>query len=117
MIPGRKDSFIYDSKGKLLWKYIGKDDPSPHQQEQTEFFRMIREDEYINQAESGAISTMTAILGRMATYTGQMITWEEAMKSQENLLPEKLAMDAEPRVKPDKDGNYPIPMPGITKFI
>ncbi|MFC2126451.1 Gfo/Idh/MocA family protein [Bacteroidota bacterium] len=117
MIPGKKDSFIYDSKGKLLWKYLGKDDPAPHQVEQTEFFRMIREDEYINQAESGAMSTMTAILGRMATYTGQMITWDEAMKSEENLLPEKLSLDAKPLVKPDKDGNYPIPMPGITKFI
>jgi len=117
MIPGIQNSFIYDSKGKLLWKYIGKDDPSARQLEQTEFFRMIRTDEYINQAESGAMSTMTAILGRMATYTGQVITWDEAMKSQENLLPEKLTLDAEAPVKPDKDGNYPIPMPGKTKFI
>lgn len=117
MIPGKKDSFIYDSKGKLLWKYLGKDDPSPHQVEQTEFFRMIREDEYINQAESGAISTMTAIMGRMATYTGQMITWDEAMKSEENLLPEKFTWDAEPPVIPDENGNYPIPVPGQIKRI
>jgi myo-inositol 2-dehydrogenase/D-chiro-inositol 1-dehydrogenase len=117
MIPGKQDSFIYDSKGNVIWKYLGKEDPPPHQVEQTEFFRMIRDDEYINQAESGARSTMTAILGRMATYTGQMITWDEAMKSKENLLPEKLTMDGEPSVKPDKEGNYPIPMPGITKFI
>lgn len=114
-VPARQLSTIYDNKGNVIWEYLGKDDTEPHQVEQTEFFRMLRQDEYINQAESGAISTMTAIMGRMATYSGQKVTWEEAINSTENLLPKEFSWTAEPPVKPDKDGAYPIPMPGTYK--
>ncbi len=115
-IPARQSSIIYDKNGEIIWKYIGKDDPEPHQVEQTEFFRMLRQDEYINQAESGALSTMTAIMGRMATYSGQEITWDEAINSNKNLLPKEFSWDAEPPVKPDENGAYPIPMPGTYKI-
>ena len=77
---------------------------------------MLRQDEYINQAESGAESTMTAIIGRMATYSGQEIVWEDAMKSTKNLLPEELSWTAEAPVKPDAKGAYPIPVPGSYKL-
>ena len=111
-IPGRQSSAIYDSKGDVIWKYDGKNDTEPHQVEQTEFFKMLREDKYINQGELGALSTMTAIMGRMATYSGQMVTWEEAINSNKNLLPEELSWKAEPPVRPDENGAYPIPKPG-----
>ncbi len=52
-----------------------------------------------------------------STYTGQPLTWEEAINSQQTLAPAKYAFDAEPPVLPDKDGRYPIAMPGVTKFI
>ena len=110
--PGRQQSVIFDAEGNSIWKYDGKNDAEPHQVEQTEFFRMLREDEYINQAESGAMSTMTAIMGRMATYSGQMITWDQAINSNQNLLPEKLSFDAEAPVLPDENGAYAIPKPG-----
>lgn len=115
-VPGRQSSSIYDNKGNVIWKYDGKDDIEPHQVEQTELFRMLRQDEYINQAESAANSTMTAILGRMATYSGQEITWENAMKSTINLLPKELSWNAEAPVKPDEHGAYPIPKPGSYKL-
>jgi hypothetical protein len=73
---------------------------------------MLREDKYINQGELGALSTMTAIMGRMATYSGQMISWDDAINSNKNLLPEELTWTAEPPVKPDENGYYPIPKPG-----
>lgn len=111
-IPGRQSSAIYDSKGDVIWKYDGKNDTEPHQVEQTEFFKMLREDKYINQGELGALSTMTAIMGRMATYSGQMITWDDAINSNKNLLPEELSWTAEPPVRPDGNGAYPIPIPG-----
>lgn len=110
--PQRQISEIFDKKGKMLWKYDGSNDTEPHQVEQTVFLDMFRKGEYINQAESGAMSTMTAIMGRMATYSGQMITWDEAMASNQNLLPSVMAFDAEPPVKPDANGNYQIPAPG-----
>ena len=112
-----EQSTIYNAKGENIWKYDGKNDTEPHQVEQTEFFKMLREDKYINQAESGAMSTMTAIMGRMATYSGQMISWDEAIESNKNLLPETLSFSAEAPVKPDKNGAYQIPMPGSYKIM
>lgn len=115
-IPERQSSSIYDYKGNIIWKYDGEDDLEPHQVEQTEFFKMLRKGEYINQAESGAISTMTAIMGRMATYSGQEIIWKEAMKSTMDLLPKELSWTAEPPTTPDESGAYPIPKPGSYKL-
>ena len=60
---------------------------------------------------------MVAILGRMATYTGQVIEWKEAMNSQEELSPDRYAWDANPPVLPDENGRYPMAVPGVTKFV
>ncbi len=117
-IPQSQQLTLFDRKGKATYQYDGKEDGSPHQIEQDVFIRKIMNDEPINQAESGAISTMTAILGRMATYTGQMITWEQAMISQENLMPDNLlSWDMNPPVLPLEDGTYPIPIPGKTQLL
>ena len=40
---------------------------------------------------------MTAILGRMATYSGKMVTWEQALGSDINLVPKEYAWNARPR--------------------
>jgi hypothetical protein len=61
-------------------------------------------------------STMLGILAQMVCYTGQAITWEQAIGSTLVLAPKTYAWDAEPPVKPDKEGNYPTAMPGVTKF-
>jgi myo-inositol 2-dehydrogenase/D-chiro-inositol 1-dehydrogenase len=53
----------------------------------------------------------------MADYTGQALTWEQAINSQQSLAPAKYAFDAEPPVKPDKEGRYPIATPGVTAFV
>jgi predicted dehydrogenase len=117
-IPGTQQLTIKDRKGKELFRYDGRDDGSPHQIEQDVFIKKIINEEPINQIERGAISTMTAILGRMATYTGQMITWEEAMASEEKLVPNNLlSWDVKPPVAPLADGNYPVPIPGTTKLL
>ena len=62
---------------------------------------------------------MMAILGRMATYSGKMVKWDDAINS-----PHKLAdvdalknYEGEAPVKPDDDGNYPIPTPGTTNAL
>ena len=53
-------------------------------------------------------------MGRMATYGGQPVTWEEALNSKLDLLPERLAWDAAPKPKPGPDGRYPFAIPGRT---
>jgi predicted dehydrogenase len=80
-----------------------------YQNEHNELIASIRSSKPINNGEYMAKSTLMAIMGRMATYTGQEITWEKALNSQEKLGPEKLEF-----------GAYPVPpvaRPGETKFV
>ena len=85
---------------------------------QEQLFDAIVNGEYkFADAENGAKSTLTAIMGRMATYSGQIINWEEALNSDINLMPDKFAWDADPPVLPGKDGYYPIAIPGMTKVV
>ena len=63
----------------------------------------------------GVTSCMTAVLGRMATYSGKVVTWDQAVKSELSLMPDKLALDATPPTTSNADGYYPVAMPGITK--
>ena len=112
-------AIITDLDGKEIYKYPRNwnQDPNPYQVEHDRLFASIRNKEVISDAENGAMSTLTAILGRMATYTGQMITMEEALKSKMELVPEEMTWESTPPTLPDADGNYAIPTPGVTKFI
>ena len=58
---------------------------------------------------------MTAVLGRMATYSGQVVKWDEAVAKGPDEIPEKLAWDAPPRHLPDANGSYALAMPGVYK--
>lgn len=89
--------------------------PNPYEQEHADLIRAIRADEKYNEGWFGATSTMTAVLGRMATYSGQIVKWDDAVAQGADLQPARLAWDAEPPVKPGDDGTYPMPMPGATK--
>jgi myo-inositol 2-dehydrogenase/D-chiro-inositol 1-dehydrogenase len=57
----------------------------------------------------------TAILGRVATYSGQVVEWDRALKSEIDLMPKSLASDARPPVLPGPDGMYPSAVPDVTK--
>jgi predicted dehydrogenase len=85
-----------------------------YQQEHHDLFHAIRNDVPYNEGEYGATSTMTAILGRICTYSGKQIEWEEAINSKIDLMPEKLAWDANPKVMPGENGLYKLPVPGQT---
>ncbi|MDQ3624079.1 MAG: dehydrogenase, partial [Verrucomicrobiota bacterium] len=74
----------------------------------------IRNDRPYHELEEAAMSTMTAIMGRMATYSGKLIEWDEAINSKAQLMPENVTWDMAPPVVPDSAGNYPIAMPGRT---
>lgn len=87
-----------------------------HQLEHFPFFKAIRENLDHNEAERGAMATMSGILGRMATYSGQEVRWEEAMASRQKLVPDGLVDFTSPApVRPDADGWYPSAVPGVTK--
>jgi len=110
---------ITDLEGNSKYKYPRKwgEDSNPYQVEHDRLFASIRNGGVIADAENGAMSTLTAILGRMATYTGKKITLEEALNSELHLMPETVTWDSTPPSVPDSGGNYPIPTPGKTKMI
>ncbi|WP_373493695.1 Gfo/Idh/MocA family protein [Aquiflexum sp.] len=109
---------LTDYKGNALYTHDRENNPNPYQVEHNELFAAIVAGEYkFSDAENAAKSTMTAILGRYATYSGKVVTWDEALNSNVNLMPEKLAWDAMPKVLPNADGYYPFAIPGKSKVI
>ena len=86
-----------------------------HQQEQIDLVAALRAGKRYNEGYYGANSSMTAALGRLATYSGKVVKWDEAVASNLTQFPKVLAWDAPAPVQKDADGNYPIPMPGAFK--
>ena len=99
------------------WRYKNEGAKDPYQQEHDDLFTAIRNNTPYNELEYGAHSTMTAILGRLATYGGKEVEWDKAIKSEISLFPEKLAWDAPMKVNPGPDGMYPHAIPGKTVVI
>ena len=108
------NALVRDRNGNILYDHDGRDDPNPYQQEHDELFAAIRSGEYIDDSDYGAKTTMTAIMGRMASYSGQMIQWDDAINSDAQLMPYDVTEDTEPPVLPDEDGFYPVPVPGVS---
>ena len=103
---------INDHNGNLLHKYDPKNDISPYQIEHNKLFKSIRSGGQIDDTEYGATATMTAIMGRMATYSGKLIEWESAMNADEKLVPDNLSWGSTAPVLPDNQGKYKVPVPG-----
>jgi len=93
--------------GPSPWNFTGKHE-NMYQVEHNELFAAIRAGNRIDNSLYMARSTMMAIMGRMAAYTGQKITWDEAIASKEDLTPPKYEWSALPVA--------PVAMPGMTKF-
>ena len=123
-------TYAVDHKGNTIWRYRagrGADekgkkgkkggggavgDPNPYQVEHDTLQAAILNNTPINNAYYGAESTMTAVLGRMATYSGQEITWDQALNSKVQHMPAIITAESQPPVKPNAEGWYPIAIPG-----
>lgn len=95
-------------EGKTNWTWSGQP-YDMYQREHDVLFASIRKGEPINDGKRMATSTLLAMMGRMAAYTGQQVTWEQALNSQERLVPEKL----------DWNGSHDVPglaRPGVTRL-
>jgi len=90
------------------WRYEGPN-PSMYRVEHEELFKSIRAGQPINNGHYMANSTMYAIMGRMCTYTGQLLTWDQCLNSQEKLGPETYEWGDLPEP--------PVAIPGVTKFV
>ncbi len=110
---GRANLLAHRIEGEQQWEYSGPK-CNMYDVEHQELFAGIRTGKPINNGDYMATSTMLAVAGRLAAYSGAVIGWEEAMRSPLSLAPSRYALDADPPTRPDKDGRYPIAMPGIT---
>jgi myo-inositol 2-dehydrogenase/D-chiro-inositol 1-dehydrogenase len=118
---GRADvsgSKIYDASGKMIHNFASKGGDG-HQQEHHDLFAEIRAGRLPQEGEWGAKSTMTAIFGRMATYSGQMLKWDQCLNSEvvESPVEKYTSFKDEPPHKPDDKGWYALPIPGKTKVV
>ncbi len=116
-LSNKGGGMFYDHKGNVTDRVRINDVRNPYEVEHAELVKHIRQNQPVNDAYYTAKSTMTAILGRYATYSGKEVTWEEAAKSQVDLFPDDLAWDADPKLMPDADGNYPVAIPGVSKIF
>lgn len=114
---------LLDRKRNVKFVYESDNDKSPYQIEHDELYEAIRSGNTIDNADYGAKSTMSSIMGFMATYSGQFLEWDRALASEirmyphHDLLPEDLTWDTPAPVQPDENGNYPIPVPGVTEVV
>ncbi len=112
------EAVIRDNKGKELYRFDKKQDNAPFQNEHDELFAAIANGEHkFNNAEYGAKSTLTAVMGRMATYSGQVIDADKTLASGIDIMPKEYSWTAMPPTVPNADGFYPIAMPGKTKYF
>ncbi len=102
---------VIDGKQPMSWRRTA----DGHQVEHDDLFAALLAGKPYNECDETLPSTMTAILGRMATYSGQVVTWDQAINSKLDLMPKTLAWDAEPAVSPDENGYYACAIPGVTK--
>jgi len=105
---GKANIFRHMIRGEDKWKFEGKI-RGMYQAEHDEMFQALRAGKPINNGEYMCNSTLMAIMGRMAAYTGKRITWDQAHASTEVLMPELLSWD-------DKAPISEVAIPGITKF-
>ena len=117
-VVGTKGIFKFTGRtpiieGETNWRYRtrrGAIPRSKYQVEHDELITSIRSGKPINDATRMAHTTLMAVMGRMAAYTGQQITWEQALNSKQRLTPDQVDWDT-------KIGEVPLATPGVTKFV
>jgi predicted dehydrogenase len=85
-----------------------------HQSEMDDFLAALLAGRPYNECDYAATAAMTALMGRMATYSGQVVEWDQASRSKLELVPNQWTWDTIPGPKPGPDGIYPCAMPGVT---
>jgi predicted dehydrogenase len=95
--------------GAWDWRYRGEGPDDMYQNEHDALFRAIRSNEPINNSEYACDSTLMAMMGRLAAYTGRTVTREQVLNSTLDLSPAQYEWGAAP--------DCPIAVPGVTQFV
>ncbi len=104
-------------EGETNWRFEGQHN-NPYDAEQKALIDSVREGKPINSGYHMANSTLIGVMGQMTCYSGKPVQWDEAAKSdlQYGPTPEETTLEMDPPTVPDETGNYPLPLPGITKL-
>jgi predicted dehydrogenase len=105
-------------RSQLIWQSeIKPDERNPYQNEWNDLVDAIRDNKPYNEVERGVRASLVTSLGRMAAHTGQEITYEQILNSEHEMAPnlDQLTMDSPPPLRPNAEGRYPVPQPGIVK--
>jgi predicted dehydrogenase len=94
--------------GSARWRFEGES-PNPYVQEHADLIASIGAGKPLNEGRNVAESTLTAIMGRMSAYTGQEVTWEQALNSKLDLMPKEVALGPKPV--------DPVAIPGRTTLV
>lgn len=101
--------------GAVNWRYEGPP-CNRFDLEHVALFTAIRSSTPLNNGLYMARSSLLALMATWCSHTGEEITWEQAMNARRQVNPERYALDAPPPTLPGPDGNYPIAVPGTTRF-
>ncbi|MDZ7362696.1 MAG: hypothetical protein ONB46_18510 [candidate division KSB1 bacterium] len=95
-------------KAAKPWRLVVEAPPNPYVQEHTDLIASIRKGQPLNEGRQVAESTLSAIMGREAAYTGQVIAWDEILNSELDLTPKSFSFGPMPVP--------PVAVPGMTKL-
>jgi predicted dehydrogenase len=106
--PRKKDNVIWAGPRR---------EPDPYQTEWDRLIKAIRENKAHNEVKRGTEASLVTAMGRMASHTGQIITYKQMLECKHEFAPgvDKLTMMSAAPIKADTDGKYPVPKPGILK--
>jgi predicted dehydrogenase len=102
-------------EGEKPWRYKGPSG-NMYDNEHKVLFNSIRTGKPVNDGPSMCVCAAMGIVAEMACYTGQEVTWEQAMQSKATFALPRYGWDVEPPVKPAAEGRYPTAMPGVTRL-
>ena len=114
---------IRDLSGKEIWKFAGQWN-NPYLDEQISLAQSIRDGKPINSGYHAVNSTLSGVMGQLASYVGSVVTWEQMESSTFEWEPawDVASMEMVPPVEPIEDGkagldrDYPLPIPGVTRY-
>jgi predicted dehydrogenase len=107
------NSRILDRQGQVIWSFSGPNN-NPYDEEMSQWCDSIRNRKPLNMRESAADSTLMAIMGRTAAYTGREVTWSEMLRSKETFFTHNpKSFQEAPPFLPDKFGDYEFPTRGV----
>lgn len=106
------------SRGDMIWESkVKPEEQDPYQNEWHDLIDAIRNDKPYSEVKRGVECSLVTSMGRMASHTGQTITFEDMLNCEHEMAPglDKITKDSPAPIQADANGRYPIPLPGITK--